>query len=185
MTAPPPMARRSVVLALQEITEDLAAHHGLVSENDEEALAIIDTLLAHADAPSSAAWLLDDEARALTAGLRLLATLADDPQTRPLAEPLLADPPVDDQLAVVEVSAGLIVLVALVAFLQTKVSVKVNHKTSKGEISFELTKEPMEASTLVQLANLYQRILSPGSMSTADPGSLEPGQAPTDPPNAA
>jgi hypothetical protein len=185
MTTPPPMARRSVVLALQEITEDLAAHHGLVSENNEEALAIIDTLLAHADAPSSAAWLLDDDARALTAGLRLLAALANDPQTRPLADPLLADPPVDDQLAVVEVSAGLIVLVALVAFLQTKVSLKVKRKTSRIEISFELAKEPTKASTLVQLANLFQGILSPGPTSTAAPGSLEPGQAPTDPPNAA
>ncbi|MFE7856328.1 hypothetical protein [Streptomyces sp. NPDC057403] len=185
MTTQPPMTRRSIVLALQEITEDLGAHHDLVSENDEEALAIIDTLLAHADTPASAAWLLDDEARALTAGLRLLAALAADPQTRPLAEPLLADPPIDDQLAVVEVSAGLVVLVALVAFLQTKVSLKMNRKTSKGEISFELTKEPVEASTLVQLANLYQRILSPSSTFTADPGALEPGQAPADPPNTA
>ncbi|KPI15780.1 hypothetical protein OK006_10793 [Actinobacteria bacterium OK006] len=185
MTTPPPMARRSVVLALQEITEDLATHHSLVSKNDEEALAIIDTLLGHADVPSSAAWLLDDDARALTAGLRLLTTLADDPQTRDLAEPLLADPPVDDQLAVVEVSAGLIVLLALVAFLQTKVSLKVKRKTPRGEITFELTKEATKASTLVQLANLYQHILGPGPTSTTDPGSLEPGQAPTDPPNAA
>ncbi|WP_206305316.1 hypothetical protein [Actinacidiphila soli] len=129
--------------------------------------------------------MLDDDARALTAGLRLLAALSDDPQTRPLAEPLLADPPVDDQLAVVEVSAGLVVLVSLVAFLQTKVSLKVKRKTSRGEISFELTKEPTKESTLVQLANLYQHILGPGPTSTADPRSLEPGQAPTDPPNAA
>lgn len=185
MTTSPPMARRSVVLALQEITEDLAAEHGLEAENDEEALHIVEALLAHADTPGTAAWLLDDEAKALDAGRRLLDALAEDPGTRPLAEPLLAEPPVDDQLAVVEVSAGVVVLVALVAFLQTKVSVKMERKTSKGKVSFELTKEAAKGSTLMQLADLYQRILGQGATPPTDPGALGPGQGPTDPPPAA
>ncbi|CCK32530.1 putative membrane protein [Streptomyces davaonensis JCM 4913] len=183
MTMSPPMARRSVVLALQEITEDLAAQHGLAAENDDEALQIVEALLTHADAPGSAAWLLDDEGLALDTGRRLLDALAEDPGTRSLAEPLLAEPPVDDQLAVVEVSAGVVVLVALVAFLQTKVSVKMERKTSKGKVSFELTKEATKGSTLMQLADLYQRILGQGGGTTpTDPGALGPGQGPTDPP---
>ncbi|WAZ19462.1 hypothetical protein STRCI_000517 [Streptomyces cinnabarinus] len=184
MTTSPPMARRSVVLALQEITEDLAAEQALEAENDEEALQIVEALLAHAGSPAaaSAAGLLDDEGQALDAGRRLLDALAEDPGTRPLAEPLLAEPPVDDQLAVVEVSAGVVVLVALVAFLQTKVSVKMERKTSKGKVSFELTKEATKGSTLMQLADLYQRILGQGGGTPADPGALGPGQGPADPP---
>ncbi|MCT9114396.1 hypothetical protein ACFWD7_55245 [Streptomyces mirabilis] len=61
------------------------------------------------------------------------------------------------------------------------------------EIRQELTRkrpdthqpDPADSPHNVQLANLYQRILSPGSTATADPGSLEPGHAPTDPSNAA
>jgi len=185
MTTSPPMARRSVVLALQEITEDLAAEHGLAAENDEEALQIVEALLAQAGTPTSAAWLLDDEAQALDAGRRLLDVLAQDPRTRPLTEPLLLEPPVDDQLAVVEVSAGMVVLVALVAFLQAKVSVKMERKTSKGKVSFELTKEATKGVTLMQLAELYQRVLGQGATPPGDPGTLAPGQGPADTPPAA
>ncbi|WP_330455977.1 hypothetical protein OIB37_03325 [Streptomyces sp. NBC_00820] len=184
MTTPASLTERSVVLALQEITEDLSLPHGLVSENDEEALEIVRMLLAHGGVPAQPARLLDDDDLALGAGRRLLEVLAEDPGTRPVTEPLLADPPVDEQLAVVEVSAGVVVLLALVAFLQTKVSLKVERKSRRGKVVFEVTKEATQPSVLLHLAGLFQRVLGPGVAPPIDPASVDPGQGPADPPGA-
>jgi hypothetical protein len=58
-------------------------------------------------------------------------------------------------------------------------------KTSKGKVSFELTKEATKGVTLMQLAELYQRVLGQGATPPGDPGTLAPGQGPADTPPAA
>ncbi|MGW4984416.1 hypothetical protein [Streptomyces mirabilis] len=180
MTEPATLASRSVILALQEITEDLVSTDGgLAVKTEDEAVELIDMLLGHTDGPSSTAPLLEDDGLALAAARRLLAALAEDPDTRALTEPLLADPPTDEQMAVVEVSSGLVALYALVAFAQTKLSIKSEWKSRRGKVTFELTKEAAKT------ADLYRQILNPSAQPpTIDPAPTDPGQGPTDPPTA-
>ncbi|WP_329375086.1 hypothetical protein [Streptomyces sp. NBC_01483] len=84
MTEPAALASRSVILALQEITEDLvSADGGLAAETEDEAVEIVDMLLGHTDGASLTAPLLEDEGLALAAARRLLALLSEDPDTSP------------------------------------------------------------------------------------------------------
>ncbi|TSB24953.1 hypothetical protein [Streptomyces benahoarensis] len=169
MTIPAPvpdaLPDRSVVLALQEITDDLLDGAPSPARSAEEAAQILGELLGGrpGGGPAAAARLLRDGADAPAAARRLLALLAADEDTAATAAPVLDDPPVDEQLAVVEVAGGAVVLFALVTWLQTKVHIKVHRQNRKNTIDFELTKEAIRGRELTELAATAEQILGDGA----------------------
>ncbi len=165
MSLPATLSNRSVVLALQEITEDLLPEGESVARTLEEAGQILARLLDEAagGGASGAVRLPSDEGSALAAGRRLLDLLAADEDTAAVAAPVLADPPVDEQLAVVEVSAVTVVVFALVTWLQTKVHIKVHRQSRKNTVDFELTKEGVKSRDLAALAQTAEQVLNDGT----------------------
>ncbi|MFE1770385.1 hypothetical protein [Streptomyces sp. NPDC059008] len=164
MSLPATLSNRSVVLALQEITEDLLPDGESVARTLEEAEQILVRLLGEgAGGDAGPVRLPADEGSALAAGRRLLDLLAADEDTAAAAAPVLEDPPVDEQLAVVEVSAVTVVVFALVTWLQTKVHIKVHRQSRNNTVDFELTKEGMRPRDLAALAQTAEQVLNDGT----------------------
>lgn len=155
-----PLDDRALVLVLQELTEELsdasasAAPSPQLSES--EAREAIRSLTARADLDR----ILDDEAAATAAARRLLDVALADPATAPVAAPIAADPPADDQLSVEAAAAGIVLLAALVSWLQTKVDIKIHRKDGKTEFLFHLRKAAADPQTLNSLARTATRVLT-------------------------
>lgn len=148
---------RSLVLILQEFTEDLQdASARSVQLTESESREALRTLTAGADLDG----VFDDEAAALAAARRLLVVALDDSETAAVATPIVEDPPADDQLAVETAAAGIVVLAALISWLQTKVDIKVHRKDGKTEFLFHLRKAATDPETLKNIANTATQVLT-------------------------
>ncbi|MER6999240.1 hypothetical protein [Streptomyces sp. NPDC000410] len=157
------LSDRSVVLSLQEIAQELGdelgspADSGIADARDaEELLAALFTAAGEPEVAVPA-----DEPGAVAAGRRLLELLAEDDVTGELARSVLADPPQDDQLAVNDAVTGVVVLAAVVSWLQTKVSFRF-HRDREGrreiEFSAEKTTDP---KVLRQVVRVIRDLLLP------------------------
>ncbi|WP_128430552.1 hypothetical protein [Streptomyces cyaneus] len=148
---------RALVLVLQEFTEELrGTAEPSAPLTESEARESLRALTDGADLEG----VLGDEASATAAARRLLAVVLEDADTAPVAAPIAADPPVDDQLAVETAVTGIVVLAALVSWLQTKVEIKVHRKDGKTEFLFHLRKSAADPRTLRNVTETATQILT-------------------------
>jgi hypothetical protein len=159
MTPVTELSDRATVLILQELAEDLTRPAEITTP--EEAWLAISAVLAaggHDDAiarPESA-----DEA--LAAARRLLDHVAADGDVAPVVEPLIEDPPADEQLAVETVVVTVVVVAAAIAFLQTKISFKVQRDEKGTRVDFEVLKKSTSDSVLHKLIDVLADVFRSG-----------------------
>jgi len=169
MTLPGPdhLTDRQVLLALQELTEDLttAAAAATAALDHEEAARLLTAFLRH-NGQDAAATLDEtgtlDEDAARTAARRLLATLTEEPACADTAADLLTDPPADSRLGGELALTGVVVLAAVVAWLQTKVDIRFKRIDGRTEFEFRLLKQATDGTTLRTLAAAVARLLGAG-----------------------
>ncbi|MGH4034329.1 hypothetical protein ACQB60_36025 [Actinomycetota bacterium Odt1-20B] len=137
---------RTVVLALGEITHTLAASGAepFPVTDAGQAQEVLCALFAAAglDAPAFGSG----DARAV------LARLAADEDSAAVSGPVLADPPKDDQMGVLESADHIVVLGAVVAWLRLKVDFRYTRKDGSNSVEFKLSQKPASSGYLAQLA---------------------------------
>ncbi|MCX5327873.1 MULTISPECIES: hypothetical protein [unclassified Streptomyces] len=150
----------SLILALQEVTENLTAATGSESlpKDRDEAHDLLAALLRAGGIDDAAELAPLDEPGQYAAARRVLAELARDPATRAVAEPVLADPPADTRLGAELVVPSLATMAGLVTWLQTKVDVRIKRKDGKTEFEFRVMKEVAPAAMLKGLAAAVARL---------------------------
>ncbi|WP_369259199.1 CHAT domain-containing protein [Streptomyces sp. R35] len=104
------------------------------STTGELAMAAIDAVLSHATALGIDSLLASEE-QAITVGRNLLDGLVSDPDTADTVGSILDDPPVDNRMVTDSLIVSAAVLAAIVAWLQTKIDLKVHRKNGKTEVS--------------------------------------------------
>lgn len=102
------------------------------------------------------------EQRLLLVARCLLTQIAEDPDTAKPAGSVLADPPADEQMSVETAVTAAVVLGALVAWLQTKVDIRIKRKEGKSEFDFRLVKSSASAPLLRELSAVIARLLGGG-----------------------
>lgn len=154
------LSDRSVLLALQELTEEFTADAtpDTMPLDQDEAALLLSTLLRAAGQDGSAVVIPDSPA-AYDAARRLLAAFAAEPATAAVAAAVLAEPPTDSRLSGEIAVPGLVVMAAVVTWLQTQVSVHIKRRNDKTEFEFRVAKEAASASTLKELASTVTRWL--------------------------
>lgn len=155
------LSDRSVVLALQEFTEVGAP---LPMESQSEARQLIESLLA-VGPPSGKAQLdeiLNSDETALTVARRLLHMTAEDPDTGAVIADITSEPPRDDQMAADVAITSVVVLAALVSWLQTKIEIKVQRKDGKVDFVFHLLKAKSSDGTIQSIIETINRIIGYG-----------------------
>ncbi|WP_433190002.1 hypothetical protein [Actinoallomurus sp. CA-150999] len=156
------LSGRSVLLSLQEIAEDIGTTDTTRTPLDaDEAESLLSALLRVSEQPSVTISGLPEQ-RMLTAARRLLTHIAEDPDTAESAGAVLADPPADEQMSVETAATAAVVLGALVAWLQTKVDIRIIRKEGKSEFEFRLTKTASSAPLLRELSAVIARLLGGG-----------------------
>jgi hypothetical protein len=154
------LSDRSVLLSLQELAETLGTDVAAVAPDEQSAVELMNALLAEAGVPAGDPTALDDGAVAVAAGRRLLGQALTDPDTGGPAAEIVADPPADDQMSVELAIAAAVVLGALIAWLQTKVDIKVSRKDGKTEFEFRATKAATDPALLRHVAETVSGIIS-------------------------
>ncbi|MEV0445560.1 hypothetical protein AB0I84_12165 [Streptomyces spectabilis] len=148
---------RALVLVLQELTEEMqSAAVPPARLTESEARASLHALTDGADVDG----VLDDEASATATARRLLTVMLEDSDTAPVAASIAADPPVDDQLAVEAAVTGIVVLAAMITWLQTKVEIKIHRKDGNTEFLFHLRKSAARPQTLRSVTETATQILT-------------------------
>lgn len=150
-----PLSDRSVLLSLQELTEDLSTAQDYTPADADEARALLAALLTAAGRSPTALPEAPDERAARS----LLTELATDPDTSAQTTAILADPPADEQLGIEAAAPGLVVTAAVVTWLQTKITIRVKHRDGGWEFDFHLHKQPVPTSVLRRLADTVTRVL--------------------------
>ncbi|WP_329246411.1 hypothetical protein OG417_51620 [Actinoallomurus sp. NBC_01490] len=150
------LSDESVLLSLQELIEDLGSTETYMPHSGDEAYALVETLLTRGGRPPARPG---DGGQWAPAARRLLAHLSADDDTAPRMRAILADPPTSDRLGAEIAATDLVVLAAIVTWLQTKIDVKVKHKDGGWEFDFQLTKKPVPVSVLRRLAGTVSRVL--------------------------
>jgi hypothetical protein len=87
-----------------------------------------------------------------------LALLAEDAETAPVVDDVLAQLPADTQMFADPITAAL-VLGVLVAFLQTKLDVKVRRKNGKVDFEFTLAKEAASDETVAKVVDAVRGVV--------------------------
>ncbi|WP_399928655.1 hypothetical protein [Streptomyces kanamyceticus] len=149
---------RTVVLALEEITHTLttSAPAPLPVAGPGEAAAVIDALFSAAGmAPPALSAAGPETARAV------LTRLAADEDSAPVAAPVLADPPADDQMGLAESADQIVVIGAVIAWLRLKVDFRFHRKDGANEVEFELSQKPPTAGYLQELAQIIRDFFAP------------------------
>jgi hypothetical protein len=153
------LSDRSVLLSLQELAETVGSDVAEVAPDEQEAVELLAALLASTGLPPEPATALREEGAAVEAGRKLLGHALLDPDTeRPAAE-IVTDPPSDDQMSVELAVAAAVVLGALIAWLQTKIDIRVSRKDGKSEFEFRATKAATQPALLRQVAETVAGIL--------------------------
>jgi hypothetical protein len=146
---------------LQLVGERLVQGVGeLAADNEEDAREIIAaSVTRYGSQPLSA----DDVAPAAVQPISLvqatLTLLADDPATEGVVRGAIADLPEETQMVVDPITIA-VVLVGLVAFLQTKFSLKVRRKAGKVDVDFSISKDAASQETIKQVVSAVGRAAS-------------------------
>jgi hypothetical protein len=168
---------RTVVLAVQYLTEDLQSGQPEPVKTVADARLVIAALLARGQATVvDASEIIADDHLALATARRALAAAAADDAMRSSVRDLLADPPRDEQMSVEAAVTSAVVLAFLVSWLQTKVELRISRRDHKTEVDFSVSKEAADGQTLRMLASAVRTILG----FPAVPHQVLPGKAPTD-----
>ncbi|MFC6083690.1 hypothetical protein [Sphaerisporangium aureirubrum] len=140
---------RTVIRALQEVTEELAATAGLAiaTKDSDEAQALLAALLEEGELSDSAPLALAMPCQ-YAAARRVLVALAENPATGCVTDSVLADPPSDTRLGTELAAPAIVVLAAVVVWLQTKVDIRIKRKDGKTEFEFRVAKEAASAGLL-------------------------------------
>lgn len=156
------LSDRSVILSLQELAEDIIDPDPTRTPSDpDEAQELVNALLAtDATSPSTPQIIAMPETECLKLARQLLAHLVQDPDTAPQVKKILSDPPSDEQMSVETAVNAAVVLGALIAWLQTKVDIKITRKQGKSEFEFRLTKKPTSTSILRDLTAIVARLFN-------------------------
>lgn len=151
---------RSVVLAIQYLTEDLSAGSPALARTEAEARLVIAALLAEARvADADPRLLLPVESAAIAAARRALEAAARDEDIREPAAEILADPPRDEQMSVETVLVSTAVLALLISWLQTKVEFRLHRKGGKTDVEFSIGKQAADAEVIRVIAATFSSIL--------------------------
>ncbi|MFI6494527.1 hypothetical protein [Streptomyces sp. NPDC050564] len=149
----------SLILALQEVTEELTTGsepEALPMDSDEAWALLAAVLQAGGHSGTEAGEL--DEAGQYAAARRVLAALAEDPATADATRAVVAEPPSDTRLGAELAVPAVAVLAGVVAWLQTKVDVRIKRKDGKTEFEFRVVKEAASAGVLKELAAAVLRL---------------------------
>ncbi|MFC8721048.1 hypothetical protein [Kitasatospora sp. NPDC057198] len=160
MTAASPeaLSDRSVVLSLQEITEELGDTDPARTPLDaDEAQSLVTALMAAGGERARTFGIAGEDGR--RAARQLLVHLLQDPDTSSRAAEVLSDPPADEQMSVEAALVGTVLLGALVAWLQTKVDIRIHRRDGHTEFDFRLRKEAAPPGLLRELAATVARLL--------------------------
>ncbi|MER6134485.1 hypothetical protein [Streptomyces sp. NPDC001815] len=161
---------RSVLLALQEIAEDIGTNGTDSTPMDPDEAEALLSALAHAAGERPPARLSEQsDAQVLASGRLLLVYIAEDPDTAEQAEAVLSDPPSDEQMSVESAAAAVVVLGGLIAWLQTKVDIKIKRTGGKTDFDFRLTKSAASPGVLRDVVAIITRLFGGG-------GPTEPPQ---------
>ncbi|WP_077799472.1 hypothetical protein [Streptomyces sp. JHA26] len=150
---------RSLILALQEVTEELTAEappEALPMDRDEAQAMLAELLRAGGYDVTELPRL--DESGQYAAARRVLTELAENPTTQEAAAPVLAEPPADTRLGAEIAVPALVAVAGVVTWLQTKVDVRIKHKDGKTEFEFRVGKEAASAAVLKELAAAVMRL---------------------------
>ncbi|MFI8263777.1 MULTISPECIES: hypothetical protein [unclassified Streptomyces] len=156
------LSDRSVLLSLQEIAEDIGTDDTSRAPLDtDEAESLLAALLRAGGQPPVAVSGLPEQ-RLLDVARALLTRIAEDPATAEPARAVLADPPADEQMSVESAVTAAVVLATMVAWLQTKVDIRIKRKEGKSEFEFRLSKPSSSTPLLRELSELVARLLGGG-----------------------
>ncbi|MDX3569051.1 hypothetical protein [Streptomyces sp. ID05-47C] len=140
---------RTVILALEEITYTLASSAGQepVVDTPAKATELLDALWAAASVDPVPVTGTDPQtARAV------LARLAAEQDSADVCAPVLADPPADDQLSLVDSMNDIVVLAAVVTWLRLKVDFRFTREDERNSVHFEVGQKPASTGFLQELA---------------------------------
>lgn len=152
---------RSLILALQEVTEDVTARtsRGGQPTDADEARALLAALIqvsGHNDVRADELL----EADQYAAARRVLMALAEDPATADTARAVLAEPPSDTRLGTELAVPAIAVLAGVIAWLQTKLDIQIKRKDGRTEFQFRVAKEAASDKVLKELAATVVRLWS-------------------------
>jgi hypothetical protein len=124
----------------------------------DEAREAVSQLLEQAgvDSPQE---ILPDEGGHVTQARTLLQLMLQDSETRAVVEPLISQPPDDEQRSVELALAGAVILGGLVTWLQTKVEIDVERKSGKTNFRFHMKKGTAGDSLIHNLAKQVAGLL--------------------------
>jgi hypothetical protein len=146
---------------LQLVAERLVQEVGeLAADNEEDAREIIAASVSRYGGRSLSA---DDVAPAAVEPISLvqatLTLLADDPATDGLVRGAIADLSEETQMVVDPITVA-VVLVGLVAFLQTKFSLRVRRKAGQVDVDVSISKDSASPETIKQVITAVGRAAS-------------------------
>lgn len=153
------MDDQTILLILSHVTQELQKdlpqeQLGMIRSQDEARAAIVALLNAAGEnsAQLEAAQIIPEDEENPALGRGALELLLNDEAARPKAEQLLANPPREEQMSVELALAGAVILGALIAWLQTRIKLKVDRKGGKTEFEFELEKDKTDPETIKDVA---------------------------------
>jgi hypothetical protein len=134
---------------LQSVTERLVQSVGdLAADNEEEAREIIaSTISRFRDEPVSADDVAPPAAEPADLVRATLDLLAHDPETAHMVRDAIAGLPEVTQMVIDPVTIG-VVLAGVVAFLQTRFTLKVRKSGGKVNVEFSISKEAASEDTI-------------------------------------
>jgi hypothetical protein len=154
---PAQLSEREVTLVLQHLAGELPATGERVNAvaDTDGATAVLQAFVAEAERQGISAG----EPPAAGSGRAAIELALSDEQTRELAEELVADPPQDDQMGIVELAPHLAALGFFVTFLQTRFSVSISRSDGKTKVKVEFGKEALPVEQIAKLLSIAQSLL--------------------------
>lgn len=152
----------TVLAALQELTarirEDLSADQQQAVTTQEEAQLALASIIDPGDAAAIARRLRTEPLQAIAAARDLLTAAVIDPDTSAPAAELVANPPAEDQMAVLGGLEIVILLAALITLLQTKARIRVDRKDGKVNYQIDVEKNASPNTLLEEVARIVAKL---------------------------
>jgi hypothetical protein len=145
----------------QELREDIPQEElRAIRSEDEARLAIASFLHTVSEDQLDTAVIVPDNADMKTVGRGLLGLLLEDKDINATTQDLIDHPPEAEQMSVELAIAGVVILGALITWLQTKVKLKVHRRDGRTEFEIEINKDVTDASTLKEMAKAIVSLLT-------------------------
>jgi hypothetical protein len=132
----------------------------LVADSEEAAREVVASFVSRTGQPVGSDEVLPPTTEVATHVRATLRLLAEDPDTARLVEDTLARLPESTQMFVDPITAA-VVLGVLVAFLQTKFSVKVSQKDGRTEFEASIAKDATSDQTVEKVIDAVRAVALP------------------------